>query len=305
VTSQPPPADPLAADRLAVHVPEALSELRFALPGGAHALFTDRSHGNLSLLSGPHHDRAHAARERLRESLSLDALVAGPQVHGTTVQRVTAESFDGLPADGRATSLRGVAMMVLAADCLPVILVADRAVAALHAGWRGLAAGVLEEGLAAVREMSVAGVEMSSAGVEMSVAGVEMSVAGVEMSSAGVEMSSKTGARARVCARPRVPAHARARARGVACESLVALLGPCAGACCYEVAPDVHRLFPEAPPRPDSHLDLRAIARHRLLAAGVQRVEAADLCTICDRRFFSHRRQAAQAGRQAGIVWLP
>ncbi|HUB36923.1 MAG TPA: polyphenol oxidase family protein [Solirubrobacteraceae bacterium] len=284
MTSQPPPADPLAADRLAVHVPEALSELRFALPGGAHALFTDRSHGNLSLLSGPHHDRAHAARERLRESLSLDALVAGPQVHGTTVQRVTAESFDGLPADGRATSLRGVAMMVLAADCLPVILVADRAVAALHAGWRGLAAGVLEEGLAAVREMSVAGVEMSSA---------------------GVEMSSKTGARARVCARPRVPAHARARARGVACESLVALLGPCAGACCYEVAPDVHRLFPEAPPRPDSHLDLRAIARHRLLAAGVQRVEAADLCTICDRRFFSHRRQAAQAGRQAGIVWLP
>jgi polyphenol oxidase len=273
--------------------PRAVEPLSFALPGGAHALFTDRSHGNLSLLSGPHHGRAHATREALRESLSLAALVAGPQVHGTTVQRVTAvglgqrtttagqisESSDGVPADGRATSLGGVGMMVLAADCLPVILVADGAVAALHAGWRGLAAGVLEEGVAAVREMAAG----------------------------GREMSSKSAARPRPRVRVRVGARtdAHAGARGATCENLMALLGPCAGACCYEVGPEVHELFPEAPPRPDSNLDLKAIARRRLLEAGVQRVEAVDLCTICDPRFFSHRRQAALAGRQAGIVWLP
>jgi polyphenol oxidase len=43
--------------------------------------------------------------------------------------------------------------MVLVADCLPVALGARGAVAMLHAGWRGLAAGVLEEGIRALRDM--------------------------------------------------------------------------------------------------------------------------------------------------------
>ncbi len=47
----------------------------------------------------------------------------------------------------------GVGAMVLAADCLPVALGNDGAVAMVHAGWRGLAAGVLEEGVRAVREL--------------------------------------------------------------------------------------------------------------------------------------------------------
>jgi polyphenol oxidase len=41
---------------------------------------------------------------------------------------------------------------VFVADCLPVMLVADGAVAALHCGWRGLAAGIVAEGVAALRE---------------------------------------------------------------------------------------------------------------------------------------------------------
>src|SRR5205823_8273805 len=59
----------------------------------------------------------------------------------------------GLEADGHATAMRGVAVMVLAADCLPVALGSDAAVAIVHAGWRGLAAGVLEEGVRALREV--------------------------------------------------------------------------------------------------------------------------------------------------------
>ena len=43
------------------------------------------------------------------------------------------------------------------ADCLPVLLAADGAVAAIHAGWRGTAAGVLPEGVAALRDVGGAG----------------------------------------------------------------------------------------------------------------------------------------------------
>jgi YfiH family protein len=47
----------------------------------------------------------------------------------------------------------GIAPSVLVADCLPVAVAADGAVAMLHAGWRGLAAGVLDEGVRALREL--------------------------------------------------------------------------------------------------------------------------------------------------------
>ena len=56
-------------------------------------------------------------------------------------------------ADGQATALPGVAPMVLTADCLPVAVVGEGAVAMLHAGWRGLAGGVVAEGVRAVREL--------------------------------------------------------------------------------------------------------------------------------------------------------
>ena len=64
-----------------------------------------------------------------------------------------AEAVRRSTPDGHATALRGVGAMVLVADCLPVALGAGGAVAVLHAGWRGLAAGVLEEGVRALREL--------------------------------------------------------------------------------------------------------------------------------------------------------
>ncbi len=62
-----------------------------------------------------------------------------------------------IDADGHATALRELGTMVLVADCLPVILGSEGAVAAVHAGWRGLAGGVLEEGVRAVRELGGSG----------------------------------------------------------------------------------------------------------------------------------------------------
>src|SRR5664280_1684057 len=88
----------------------------------------------------------------------------------------------GGEAGGQATGLAGVGAMVLSADCLPVALSQPSAVAMVHAGWRGLAAGVLEESVRALRELGGAG-------------------------------------------------------------ATVAVLGPCAGVCCYEVGQEVHAAF--------------------------------------------------------------
>jgi YfiH family protein len=228
------------------------AELWFKPPGGAHVLFTSRAHGNLSTLTGDRHEHGREARDMLCNELGLDWLCASRQVHGTFVQRVSTVAGSGgeavaIDADGHAAALTGVGAMVLTADCLPVALGGDGAVAMLHAGWRGLAAGVLEEGIRALRELGASG-------------------------------------------------------------PIEAVIGPGAGVCCYEVGPEVHAAFgqdrPGAPYRDGKNIDLRGIARERLLAAGVARVLDADACTICDERFFSHRREGVRAGRQGGIAWL-
>ncbi|ROR34706.1 peptidoglycan editing factor PgeF [Inmirania thermothiophila] len=90
-------------------------------------------------------------RRRLRAALALPAEPAWlRQVHGTRV--VEAPAGAGAEADGAWTARPGVVLAVLTADCLPVVLARrdGGAVAVAHAGWRGLAAGVLEAAVAAL-----------------------------------------------------------------------------------------------------------------------------------------------------------
>jgi YfiH family protein len=225
----------------------SVGDLVFDLSGGGRALFTDRRAGNLSMRAGDEHERGLQRRHELCETLGLNWLCASPQVHGTHVQCVTHPTGSrGHPAtidaDGHATALADVGTMVLGADCLPVALGCDGAVAMVHAGWRGLAAGVLEEGVRAVRDLGDG-------------------------------------------------------------EEIVAVVGPGAGACCYEVGEEVHGAFADAH-RHGRNIDLQAIARDRLLVAGVAEVRVVAACTVCDERFFSYRREGARAGRQAGVAWL-
>jgi purine-nucleoside/S-methyl-5'-thioadenosine phosphorylase / adenosine deaminase len=87
-----------------------------------------------------------------------------------------------------------------------------------------------------------------------------------------------------------------------------AAIGPGAGGCCYEVGEEVHAEFADLGPqvRRGRNLDLKAIAREKLVAAGVAAVHDVGLCTICSDRslFFSHRRDRGVTGRQAGLAWL-
>ena len=75
------------------------------------------------------------------------------QVHGTKV--IDAAKVDNTPeADASFTTVSGVVCAILTADCLPLLFcdTAGRVVGAAHAGWRGLAGGVLENTLAAMRK---------------------------------------------------------------------------------------------------------------------------------------------------------
>ena len=71
------------------------------------------------------------------------------QVHGGTVIRVTGPGPAG-SADGMITDHPGLPITIATADCMPIIIEGDRSVALLHAGWRGVAAGILSEGLEAM-----------------------------------------------------------------------------------------------------------------------------------------------------------
>jgi polyphenol oxidase len=213
--------------------------------GGVH--FSDRSAGNMSSVGGAEHEHGAENRVRLRERLGLRRLARGYQVHGTHVQSVAVMPADEAEvgelehADGQSTAVPALGTMVLTGDCLPVALMGGGAVAMLHAGWRGLAGGVIESGVRAVEQLG------------------------------GGEV--------------------------------VAVLGPCAGPCCYEVGPEVHAALGTGVGE-KALIDLRDIAQARLVEAGVGSVVRLGGCTICDERFFSHRREGERAGRQAGVAWL-
>lgn len=154
-----------------MNVPEPfyLAGEHFAIDlAGARALFTTRrggfSRGPYAQLNlGRWTEDDSGAVERNRASLADQVggrLVYGRQVHGNTVTRVVDPPAPGIEpdeADGQATSRAGIAPMVLTADCLPIAVAGDSAAAVLHAGWRGLASGVIAEGVRVVRELGARG----------------------------------------------------------------------------------------------------------------------------------------------------
>lgn len=109
---------------------------------------------NLATHVGDNPTAVHENRTRMRTALTLPSEPLWlKQVHGVTV--VDAAQADVEPeADGAFCAQAGVVCAVLTADCLPVLLCNRQGtkVAALHAGWRGLAGGVIEAGVKALSE---------------------------------------------------------------------------------------------------------------------------------------------------------
>jgi len=150
--------------------------IRADLPGvaGIHAVATTRQapgssvppwqHSNLGLRSGDDPAVVQDNRRRLAQALSLPSQpVWLQQVHGTGVLAVTRpllrpRAMAAEPvADAAITRTPGVVLAVLSADCLPLVLASrdGDGLAVIHAGWRGLAGGVIEAALAALADAGV------------------------------------------------------------------------------------------------------------------------------------------------------
>jgi YfiH family protein len=150
-----------------------MTEAHFILPDwpapkNVRAAVTTRAGGvshapydtfNLATHAGDDPAAVSENRARLRTALALPAEpVWLKQVHGVAVVDAVREGAEP-EADGAFAAQPGAVCAVLTADCLPVFLCnrAGTKVAALHAGWRGLAGGVIEAG---VKAMGVQGSEL-------------------------------------------------------------------------------------------------------------------------------------------------
>jgi YfiH family protein len=264
-----------------VAVAPGLSVLVPPVPG---VVFTTRHGGrsrppyaslNLSLSGGDDPELVAANRRDLSRVLGIPPEWAmARQVHGCGVLTDSAGPHSlPVPPGGLQGALAGPPpalaeadavivrtpdrpVAVLAADCVPIALAGDGVAGAVHAGWRGLCAGVIE---AAVGRAA--------------------------------EHASSNG--------------------------LTGWIGPCIGPCCFEVGPEVPAQFAERHPgAPDCtrrvqgrlHFDLRAASAWALEADGARVGGSLEVpCTMCDHRFFSHRRDspAGPTGRQALITWVP
>ena len=257
-------------------------------PAAVHALFTTRAGGVSSapfdsMNLGAHvGDRAGAVmtnRAFLQSAIGTRAVFL-EQVHGSKVLAISAQTADGRTADACITDRRKLACTIMVADCLPVLLAtkAGDAVAAAHAGWRGLAGtgegaggGVLASVYASFSALAQAG---------------------------RAQEAIKTIAWLGPCIGP--------GAFEVGAEVKAAF---------EAVRPAAARFFVAI--GPGKYLaNLPALARLRLRALGINEIYGNDgtaaWCTASNpSRFFSHRRDAAvtgngfgTTGRMAACIWL-
>jgi len=133
---------------------------------GAGAAFSTRLGGvskppfdslNLGLLTADDGEAVGENRRRLAVALGFapEQVAFARQVHGTRLLDQPREG--GMEeADGHVLREPGTAALVFTADCLPVAVAGPQGIAMLHAGWRGLAGGILAAGAEAVAATSAA-----------------------------------------------------------------------------------------------------------------------------------------------------
>ncbi len=188
--------------------------------------------------------------------------------------------------DGLITSDPGILLTIRIADCLPVLLVdtRQRVVAAVHAGWRGALARIIEKAVGDLR-----GVFGSDPGKLIAAVGPSIRVCCYEVGQEVVEAFHGNFADAGGFFQP-----PRTRPEAATDRHSILFLS---------AYPPGH-----APEHlPAARLDLAAVARHQLLSAGLKpaNILIADYCTACRTDlFFSHRREGPATGRQVAAIGI-
>lgn len=230
------------------------------LPAHIHAAVTLRSGGvsngsyaSLNPASHVHDNPEHVEQNRriIHQQLNLPAEpIWLQQVHGVTV--VKADQVTDVPeADASYTDQAHTVCAILTADCLPILFCGDhgKVIAAAHAGWRGLQAGIIAQTLTAMD-----------------------------------------------------------------CHDVSIWLGPAIGPSQFEVGDDVRAAFlgnhsqhasAFVASQPSKWLaDIYQLARQQLAELGIEQVFGGGLCTVSDsQRFYSYRRDGANTGRLASLIW--
>ncbi|MEN3033789.1 MAG: peptidoglycan editing factor PgeF [Aquificaceae bacterium] len=151
------------------------------------------------------------------------------QVHSNKVLRVAPGDLPK-ECDAIYTLEPGFKIGVKTADCVPLLLAGNSVVCAIHAGWRGLKAGIIER---AIQELSG------------------------------------------FC-NP---------------EEIIAFIGPSALSCCYEVGKEFSQSFSELETREGKlYMDTQKEAISRLIKSGIERFHVVRVCTICNLKLPSYRR---------------
>ena len=262
-------------------------------PASVKTVFTTRAGGcsnapwdsmNLGDHVGDVPQHVDANRAALQQAIGSRPVFL-KQVHGVGVEPLSSTSADGTVADTCVTTQRGVACTIMVADCLPVLLTNTQgtAVAAAHAGWRGLA-GIDGKGeKKGVLEAIFSAFQVSNRPLAQSI---------------------------------------RAQAAPEMIAWLGPCIGPTAFEVGAEVKaafdasqPDAAQFF-TASPNGKFLADLAGLATVRLQALGITQIygndSSATWCTVGNpSKFFSHRRDAGKdgngfgtTGRMAACIWL-
>ena len=252
--------------------------------------------------------RARVERHRRRFFAALGAgefaLASLRQIHSAHVYLVERDSGGGLeyhpagcafpdrpsqpllPGDSLVTAQPGILLSIRTADCLPVLLVdpEHRAVAAVHAGWRGALARVIEKTVGEMRRLmgSRPSQLIAALGPSIRACCYEVGEEVVEAFTSRYLQGDKFFVNSPRASRTFIRLHAAAFL-------------------------SAHTPGHEPPDPPRARLDLVAVAREQLLSGGLtpRHIHVAEYCTACRTDlFYSYRREGSRAGRMMAVIGI-
>jgi purine-nucleoside/S-methyl-5'-thioadenosine phosphorylase / adenosine deaminase len=236
---------------------------------------------NLSFMDWDSRPNVEENRRRLQSAVSAKdfRLAAMHQIHSDVVRLFDLTTGQPCKGDASITNRPGLLLAVQTADCVPILVVdpKKRAVAAIHAGWRGTLARIAEKTVGRMRQEFGSRPQDLLAAVGPSIGPCCYEVAAEFVGKFAAQFADA----AEYFDEPR---------SGEEPNPLQWL----------NMAPPGHQ-----PPPKNVHLDLRKANRSQLLAAGLQEqnIFVSDLCTGCrSDLFFSYRKEGARSGRLMSVV---